>query len=381
MRRWTRWRTPLLALLAALAVVALLLALTPQGRTLLKTALLVPQLVPAIPVKPQESLGPEVVRQEVRFDAGDVERVGDLYAIPDGQRRAAVVLFLGVNPAGRDDPRVVNLSEALARAGMVVLVPWSESMVERRIEPQDADRLVHAFQYLQARPNVDPQRVGLGGFCVGASFSLVAAADPRIADQVAFVNFFGGYHDGSDLLAQIASRTSYYRGERHPWEPGDLTREVFTQHLLESVPDAEERRLLEERLASGQPIGNPDDLSPEAQVVARLLSGPTLEEAQELVSQLPAQARQRLETVSPSTVVEGVRARVLIMHGRGDDLVPVEESRRLRDALQRRDVPMYYTEFVLFQHMDPTRPVDLLTFAREAWKLYWHLYQVVRVAS
>ena len=52
---------------------------------------------------------------------------------------------------------------------------------------------MHAFQYLKSREYVDSNRVGMGGFCVGASFALVAAADPRIRRDVVFVNAFGPY--------------------------------------------------------------------------------------------------------------------------------------------------------------------------------------------
>ena len=57
------------------------------------------------------------------------------------------------------------------------------------------------------------------------------------------------------------------------------------------------------------------------------------------------------------------------MHDQEDNLVPVEESRRLRDALEERG-DLYYTEFAFLQHMDPTRPVSLLTFVRDVSKLY-----------
>ena len=50
--------------------------------------------------------------------------MADVYAPAGGGKRGAVLLFMGVNPAGKDDPRVVNLANGLARAGMVVMIPW-----------------------------------------------------------------------------------------------------------------------------------------------------------------------------------------------------------------------------------------------------------------
>ena len=91
--------------------------------------------------------------------------------------------------------------------------------LQANIEPAETGNLVWAFQYLSEREYVDPRRTGLGGFCVGASFALVAAADPRIRDDVAFVNAFGPYFDAETLLLQAASRSVVYDGRRTPWEP------------------------------------------------------------------------------------------------------------------------------------------------------------------
>ncbi|MBI2861644.1 MAG: hypothetical protein HYX89_02370 [Chloroflexi bacterium] len=56
--------------------------------------------------------------------------------------------------------------------------------------------------------------------------------------------------------------------------------------------------------------------------------------------------------------------------------MPPTESLRLAEALEARG-DVYYTEFSLFQHVDPTRPVDPLTFVREVAKLYLHVYRVM----
>ena len=74
------------------------------------------------------------------------------------------------------------------------------------------------FEHLRGREYVDAQRVGLAGFSVGASFALAAAADPRIADDIAFVNAFGGYYDAADLLAQIAAGRAVDGDTETAWE-------------------------------------------------------------------------------------------------------------------------------------------------------------------
>lgn len=368
-------------LVLVVLLVTLLMARLPQGRTAIKTLLFIPQVVPTFPVQPQEWFLPEPVHQEIRFPMADSTGSADIYRPPDDGRHSAVLLFFGVAPAPRDDPRVVELSQALARAGMVVMTLWSERMMEKRLDAEAPNYLVTAFQYLRSLPYVDPERVGVGGFCVGASLVTIAAADPRIADEVRFVNSFGGYFNAKDLVRAIASRQRFYDTSTEPWHPDDLTSEVFTGHLLESLRDPQERTQVETLLEQEiPPPAQLEVLSPQGKAVYGLIRGVPLEETELYIAQLPEGLQRLLEELSPSQYVEKLKARVLIMHDREDALVPSTESRRLADALTRRG-NLHYTEFTLFKHMDPTRPLGLFSFAKETFKLFWHMYNVLRIAA
>ena len=369
-----------LTLLAVLAVVALLLTVTAQGRTALKTALFLPQVLPTLPVKPQEWFTDDPLVEEVTFPTADGAGVADLYIPAGAGTHGAVLLFLGVNPAGRDDPRVVGLAEGLAQSGVLVMIPWSDTMTQKKVSPRDVDSLVHAYTYLLAHERVDPERSGMGGFCVGASFATVAAQDARISDRVRFVNFFGGYYDARDLVASVSSASRFYGEVVEPWAPDRLSVEVVTSHLVGGIPDAGERALLGRVFIERDAVVDKallSSMSAEAQMVHRLLSGVTLSEARELVSSLPDSMIAELDAISPAARIQDLSARVLLMHDREDKLVPSEESRRLANALSERG-GVYHTEFSLFQHVDPTRAVSPPVYARELFKLYLHMYNILR---
>ena len=68
------------------------------------------------------------------------------------------------------------------------------------------------------------------------------------------------------------------------------------------------------------------------------------------------------------------------MHDAEDNNVPAEESRRLTEALEDKG-NVRHTEFVFFQHMDPARAVNPLTWTVDALKLFLHMYNVVRVST
>ena len=384
-----RWLSRALKVAAALvAVLVVLLAVTPQGHAAVRTALFVPQVLPAIPFKPQEWVTRDPVWQTVQFPTANGHGSADLVTPGGGDEHSAVLFFLGVvvKPP-REDKRVVALAEGLARAGMVVMIPWSETQLQQRIVVQDIDDLVWAFQYLSGLDAVDPDRVGMGGICTGASMATVAAQDDRIRHDVRFVNFFAGYYDALDFTRAIGSRSRFYGDYVAPWETDSLTYRVFRNHLIDGVSAEADRALLHrifvnEELVTEAEVGA---LTSEATAVYKLLNGAPYEEVDGLVSQLSPETTEFLRRISPSTNIDKLEARMLIMHDRADRLVPPEESRRFAEAVSD-DRSTYYTEFSFFQeqiqvHVDDGGGVGPLDYFKEAFKLYMHMYNIMREVS
>ena len=357
---------------------ALLAVVTPPGRTALLTISFLPEVLASSPLRPLTWVTGDPVKQPVKYSNGVGYAKADLYLPSEGQNHGAILLFLGVNPAGRDDPRVVGLGNALARSGIVTMIPWSDTMTQKRIDVDEIDNLVNAYQFLLEHERVDPERAGMAGFCVGASLAMVAAQDDRISENVRFINFFGGYYRATDLIASAVTSTRTYKKYTQAWTPNELTQAVVAAQLIEGLTSQHERDILT-AFSYGAVI--PEEaklsLSQNAQAVYGLLSGPELVGVPGLISDLHSDTLKSLEIISPSSRIGDLKAQVFIMHDRQDSLVPSDESRRLADALDPEQIPRY-TEFTFFQHLDPTRPVGKLTFVREAAKLYWHLYGVFR---
>lgn len=352
------YRSYVVVLIGSVALTAMLTLVRP-ATTAIHTAAFAAQVLPS-PVKVQPWLAPEPERLKTTYrrdDGADAE--ADIYVIPDGKRRAGLLIFLGANAAGADDPDVINLGRALARAGFAVMYYWSPTMGERaEVDVGEIPNIVAGFEHLQQQEYVDRQRVGLAGFSVGASFALAAAADHRIADDIAFVNAFGGYYDVADLLAQIAAGRAIDGATETVWEVDKLTRQVFDNML------------------------SPESDSEAAQ---RLLDGVgSIAEARELYEQLPEAFMADVGAISPSRYLSSWSGDTVmrVMHDRGDPLIPVGESRRLVAALQeyRPDVATYYTETDIFRHVRPDAETDWKSMLRGAWQLYRHMYHIVAVA-
>jgi len=370
-------------IIVAILILSVTAIATPAGRVAVKTALFIPEVVSRIPVKPQRFFVSEPQKRSGQLEVSDgVSAEVDIYEPAKDGIYPGVVLFLGVVPAGRDDERVVNLANALARSGIVVLIPWSDAMMTSyRIDMEAADLLVASYQFLEEMESVDKYQIGLTGFCVGASFATLAGQDERIRDKVAYVNLFGPYYDASELLLSISSSSQNLDGVVEEWNPREDAREVFTTHLIEAVSDKAEQLFLKDVLL-GRASYNGDksqSLSDVGETVYKLLSNPERGEAEALFRAMPSSFHQDLESISPKTNINKLEAPILIMHDRYDQAVPVSESRKMANSLESRR--MRYTEFLIFEHVDPNRDLPLSTVLKELWKLYIHMYNVMKVAS
>jgi acetyl esterase/lipase len=294
-----------------------------------------------------------------------------------------VVLFLGVNPAGRDDPRVVRLGEGLARIGIMTLIPQSQDLVNSKVDPGEIDEIVAAFQYLAARPDVDPTRVGLGGFCIGAGLALDAAEDPRINGQVALVNSFTGYFDLPSYIVSIATHTvqpfpATPGISREAWEPAANATTILADHLISLDSNSGDIAAL--RAAAHDPRAPPPDpakLSPIGRTIAELLSTRDPARAERLLDALPPEAQVLLRRLSPDSRLDQLHAKVFIMHDREDASVPYVQSRLLAGHL--RPGQGEYDEFRFFAHVDPTAAVSPLVFVEDSACLASHMFQIVEI--
>lgn len=366
--------------LAAALLFALFVILTRRGRAVFHTSLFVSETLNS-PVKPQSWFTGDSMREEVHYQTAEGTAVADVYRLTDGRPRAAAMISLGANERGRDDSDVISLGHALARAGFVVMFHWTSALgLDASMDPAEPERLVMAFQYLEGRDYVDGDRVGLAGFCVGASFALVAASDSRISDRVYFVNAFGPFFDAKCLILQIASRAILYEGEPTAWEPDSLTLRVVSNALIGTLHDPDDVDTLTRHFLNDHPATQHElaALSPSGKTVAALLDGVEPREAERLYPTLPDRFREDLARVSPSNHVEGLRARLLVMHDRYDMAVPAAESRRLVKKMRER-LDVRYTEFVSFQHVRPGAG-GLLTRLGQALQLYRHMYHIFRMA-
>ncbi len=312
------------------------------------------KVFPMIPSRPVDWVTPVPRVETVRYPTRSGTAQGEVYRPPGSGPHPGILVCLGVVPFEVDHPQVPVLGRALARAGFAALLYWSPSMRDFRLDPDDIENIALAYDWFIAQPYVDAARSGLLGTCVGGAFALMAAAHPLIRERVAFLSAYAPFSSMWTLARDIASASIANGEERAAWQVDQLTRRVFIHSLTAGLPPAEAARLRAAYLPPGEPLDPATGLSPDAQAVKRVLDTADAADAENALRRLPAELQARLEALSPLNYLDELRAPVIVLlHDRGDQLIPVGESRRLVAALAGK-AGVQFTEMG-FAHLDPVK--------------------------
>lgn len=346
---------------------------TQPVRATAKAAVFFLKVFPMLPSRPIDWVTRPPVVQKVRYPTCFGQAEGDLYRPSGGGPHPAILVCLGVVPFGVDHPQVPVLGKALARAGFVALLYWSPAMRDFRIAPEDLDNIPLAYNWLIGQPYVDPARSGLLGTCVGGSFALMSAANPLIRDRVGFLSAYAPYSSMWTFARDIASGTNSNDEGHALWQVDPLTRKVFV-HSVSALLEPDEAEWFRSAFASESGHLDDRDLSAEGQAVYALLTASDADNAEIALQRLPASMQARLAALSPMNYLEDIHAPLIILlHDRGDQVIPVGESRRLYSALAEH-TGLRYTE-MQFQHLDPVKgKLPFFRLIRELGKFFLAVY-------
>jgi hypothetical protein len=357
-------------------------------RAVANTTIFFLKVFPMLPSRPVDWVTKPPLVEKVTYPTRSGLAEGDLYRPSTAGPHPGVVVCLGVVPFGVDHPQVPVLGKALARAGFAALLYWSPAMRDFRLDPEDIENIALAYHWLIQQPAVDPARSGLIGTCVGGSFALMSAASPLIRDQVAFVFAYAPFSSMWTFARDIASATRSSRdmppgqvdeNAREPWQVDPLTRKVFVHSITAWLGPGEAERL---RSAFAVEGGHFDggSLSSDGQAVYALLTARDADAAETALHHLPPSLQERLTAMSPVEYLKDIHAPLIVqLHDRGEQVVPVGESRRLQAALAGR-VGVHYTE-MQFSHLDPAKgKLPLQRLVREFAKFCRAIYPLFRQA-
>jgi pimeloyl-ACP methyl ester carboxylesterase len=298
---------------------------------------------------------PSPARESISFMTGGEERAADLYRPPQGPR-AGIVLVPGVVAQGRRDARVVAIANTLARLDFTVLVPDMPGVRGYRMRSTDAREVADSFTWLASRPALAPPgHTGIAGFSYGAGPVLLAALQPDVRDRVHFVLAVGGYYSLENVVTWLT--TGYFhavepdataaagasRLSPHPYSEATFIRSNLD--LLERPQDrgffqGYASYIADPGMDQEEPV--PAYLAPDAQAFYELLTNHRPSQVPVLLGRLSTRMRAELEGINPAAHdLSRLQADVILLHGRGDNLIPYTESIALADALPESQVQLF----------------------------------------
>lgn len=299
--------------------------------------------------------------------------------------RAAIVAVPGAVPQGKDDPRLVAFVTTLARAGFAVLVPEIEGFRELRIRPSDAREITDAFAYLASRPELAPKgRAGIFAFSYSVGPAILAALDDDIREQVQFVVGLGGYHDLQRAMRFFTTGWYEHAGRWHYITPDDTGKMVLVYSSLGYLSDGRDRAVFDRMVALGSRNHRADltplaaRLSSDGQAVYALASNPDPGRFPELFSRLPAAMRADIARLDLARHdLKPLKALLILVHGRNDNLIPHSESLALARAVPEGQARVFLIHRVLGH-------VDLGIATLFSWRFWsedlpdlWRLWRVI----
>ena len=348
-------------------------------RAVARAAIFFLKVFPMLPSRPVDWVTKPPVVEKVKYPTCFGQAEGDLYRPSTPGPHPGIVVCLGVVPFGVDHPQVPILGKALARAGFAALLYWSPAMRDFRLDPEDVENIALAYNWPIEQPYIDPARSGLIGTCVGGAFALMAAASPLIRDRVAFLSAYAPFSSMGTFARDIASATRSSGDGREPWRVDPLTHKVFVHSVTALLEPGEAERL---RSAFANESGHFDDrdLSADGQAVYSLLTARDEDDAETALHRLPPIMGERLAALSPLNYLQDIHAPLIVLlHDRGDQVIPVGESRRLHSALVGH-AGVHYTE-MQFSHLDPVKgKLPLFRLLRELGKFFLAMYPMFRQA-
>jgi len=370
-----------LSLVLAVGASLIVFFITPWGKPVLQTILLVPEVVPDFPIKPLKFFSKEPQVKEVTIQTGEKEIKADLYRPQDDKKHPSVVFTIGTIITKRD-PVVTKFAQSLSRIGFVVLVPDLPDFLQGFVWTDSVNTLISSVEFLYRQPFVEKEKIGFAGFCVGASASIIAAEDEKISDKIAFIAAVSPYFDLFSLSEAVTSRQAENgKGGFEPWEPAELTIESVQKGFINYIPDEKERELLSAYFLGNKIIAKEkiDSLSPKAAYVYSFLSNSNREKMAELWQKIPEDGRQLLRFLSPSTKIERFKAKLYILNDKKDTYVPRIEGEKLTKSLPKKQV--YFIEVDSFEHVNPATKLKRWAALKGLFQLGRYLYNVLSQVS
>jgi pimeloyl-ACP methyl ester carboxylesterase len=275
---------------------------------------------------------------------------GNIRAYVYSGRRRPVGAYLvapGLHPQGPDDPRLDRFLRILATSGFLVVAPCLPTLIDLRVSADSADHLATAFDEAErlSRDETLP-KPAIFSISFGSWPAITLASRAELADRIGALVLFGGYADFPEAIRFAV--TGCLPGVELPYDPlnvpavflnvvphlglGERLRplEAALREMVERTWGREEMKLAGAR----DPIARSIAERLEAEVKELFLMGCGLAPGgPELVDRVLEDHAEAFAFADPRPSLAKVRAKVVVVHGRTDDVIPYTHAEQIRRSL------------------------------------------------
>jgi pimeloyl-ACP methyl ester carboxylesterase len=266
-----------------------------------------------------------------------------LYVPASTQHPPAMVVVHGLHQLGMEEPRLVNFAKSLAETGVEVLTPQVDALTDYRVVPESIDVIGSSAQQLSHL--VGGQQVGVLGLSFAGGLSLMAAAEPQYAEAIGFVAAVGAQDDVQRVEHYLLEGQTKWPDGRPlttpPHEYGWLIliyshpEDFFAPLDVETARNSI-RLLLHEEIKGSEALAQ--KLSPDGQKLMTAIFQHQRDGFRAtLEADLDSHSAEAL-AVSPHGRLQGLKAKVLLVHGEGDDVIPPSETKWLAKDIPAQDL-------------------------------------------
>jgi pimeloyl-ACP methyl ester carboxylesterase len=290
----------------------------------------------------------------------------------------SILLLHGVHHLGIDDPRLINLSRAMAMSGVQIIAPELKDLTEYHVSPETVDDIGTDAAYFSRRSG---KRVGVIGLSFAGGLALIAASRPEYADKMGFVLAVGS-HDSMSRVAKFFASNVLVRpdGSQEHFQAHEYGVLILAYSHLEDffsgadIPPAHEalRRHLWEQPALESAS---NALTPQGRSELDLLENHRDRMEQAMLQEVDRHTGE-MDAVSPAGKMSGMHVPVYLLHGAGDSVIPPSESLWLAQDIPHDDLRAVLISQALV-HVDMDKKVSF----SDEWALVHFMAKILDAAK
>jgi pimeloyl-ACP methyl ester carboxylesterase len=313
-----------------------------------------------------QSRVPAPSREHILYRSQGGQHEADLYRIPGDRPETGILLLPGVAAAGKGDRRLVALARTLARVGFTVLVPDIPGFRSFHLSSADIRYVVDAYKHLSTRSQGLHERSGILAISFAVGPAVLAALQPEIRHRVRFIVGVGGYYDLDQVITFVT--TGYFRKPgTQTWEqlsPSAHGQVLLTLSNAQRLPSASDRSalstfawdILQGRAQEGSLMGGVLHLQPEGQSLLEVITNRNPERTPDLIRRLPLPMQANMAALNPAAHdLSRLKARLILLHGRSDNVIPFTESLALAGAVPSQQAKLYLIDGLAHVDLRPKR--------------------------